>query len=404
MRLLSSCLAGLASASLSFSPNCPYFTEDDWVLVRRAKDNAHAATDHLVGNVAYGTPTTDIFDRSIKSGQFHAEINTANARFQAAEQSTDPNGEAAEFSIDWSGWDYTTFMFASGDCNVWMKVARDEIIYPGTNNPVTSNSILNWIVLESHYRNYPYSVQQYNKASWAGDPAVAFTNSHPLSGGGNPIDCNAIYMGNNYEVENGSQDCGGHNGNQFGDLYNGLSVFIKKKECPPGYTYGYTGLREVCWFTAPDGIFAPDSVTWYMANDYCASFGGQISVPRDIGELNFIFDRTVWRNGASLSWLGISNIENNGNLIDHYTGQNIIQYISWDLDGRGQYIAYRGSNGEFIDYGGITTGSTSQDITTGFVCFEAPSCESGSGSGRCVSWGDPHIRKQSEYIIYNVIY
>ena len=88
---------------------------------------------------------------------------------------------------------------------------------------------------------------------------------------GDPIDCNAIYMGNNYEVGNGSQDCGGHNGNQFGDLYNGLSVFIKKKECPPGYEYGYTGLREVCWFTADD-LWAPDSVTWYMANDHCGRY------------------------------------------------------------------------------------------------------------------------------------
>ena len=35
MRLLSSGLVALAGAQ--FSPNCPYFTEEDWVLVRRAK-------------------------------------------------------------------------------------------------------------------------------------------------------------------------------------------------------------------------------------------------------------------------------------------------------------------------------------------------------------------------------
>ena len=107
----------------------------------------------------YGTPTTDIFDRSIKAGNYHAAISDSASANQGAQQATKSDGEPVEFSVKWSDWTYTTFLFASGDCNLWMKLARDEAIHAGTNTPVSHESNrMTWQVLESHWRNYPYGV------------------------------------------------------------------------------------------------------------------------------------------------------------------------------------------------------------------------------------------------------
>ena len=381
MRLLGLGLSALATAQ--FSPDCPYFTEEDWVLVRRAKDNAHAAADHLVGTSVYGTTSTDIFDRSVKAGNFHAAINDATSANQGQQVATKSDGEPVEFSVKWSDWTYTTFMFASGDCNLWMKMSRDEVIQAGTNTPVSHSSLrMTWIVLESHMKNYPYGVLQYNKMHYDGDPAVAFTNNHPYTPEGDPIDCNAIYMGDNYENV-GSSSCGAHEGNKYGDRYNGLSVFIKNRECTGPYQHGYTGWREVCWYA--DNT-TPGPVSWQQASDACAANGGQLAVPKNQDEMQFIYDRTLFSSGTR-SWLGISDLDLDGNWINHYTGEQ----ISWDnfittdnANGDEYYAAFlqSGFAQDWFDYSNLDGASG------GFVCFEGDTCD----KALCQAWGDPHVR------------
>ena len=266
----------------------------------------------------YGTPSTDIFDRSVKQGSYHAAINDPNSDSQGAQQSNKADGEPVEFSIKWSDWTYTTFLFASGDCNLWMKLSRDEAIYPGTNTPVShATQRMTWQVLESHWRNYPYGVLQYNKMQYDGDPAVAFTNNHPYATDGDPIDCNAIYMGDNYEGV-WSSFCGSHEGNKYGDLYNGLSVFIKNKQCSGPYSHGYTGYREVCWFTEQSA----SNPTWTEADAICRAAGGRLAVPKNQDEMQFIYDNTDFRDGT-ISWLGASDMNLDSTWQNHYTGENL---------------------------------------------------------------------------------
>ena len=157
---------------------------------------------------------------------------------------------------------------------------------------------------------------QYNKMAYDGDPAVAFTNNHPYSSG-DPIDCNAIYMGDNYEGV-WSSACGAHEGNKYGDRYNGLAVFVKNKQCNGPYNHGYTGYREVCWFTEQSAA----NPTWLEADATCRAAGGRLAVPKNQDEMQWVYDRTDFRDG-SISWLGVSDMNLDATWQSHYTGENL---------------------------------------------------------------------------------
>ncbi len=40
----------------------------------------------------------------------------------------DPNNDAESWSIDFSNDDFTEFLFASGDEEIWMRMMRDDVL------------------------------------------------------------------------------------------------------------------------------------------------------------------------------------------------------------------------------------------------------------------------------------
>ena len=217
--------------------------------------------------------------------------------------------------------------------------------------------------------------------AYDGDPAVAFTNNHPYSSG-DPIDCNAIYMGDNYEGIFSSA-CGSHEGNKYGDRYNGLAVFIKNRSCSGPYTHGYTGYREVCWYTAPTG----SNPTWSDADAECRSNGGRLAVPKSQDEMQFIYDNTNFADGT-MSWLGVSDMNLDGTWQNHYTGENLNWHNFATVNNAGGDEFYAGfkQSGFAQDWEDYSNNDVT--ATGGFVCFEADTCD----KAMCQMWGDPHIR------------
>ena len=84
-------------------------------------------------------------------------------------------------------------------------------------------------------------------------------------------------------------------------------MFIKNRSCSGPYSHGYTGYREVCYYTALTG----SNPTWSDADAECRSNGGRLAVPKSQEEMQFIYDRTNFAD-RKMSWLGVSDMNFDG--------------------------------------------------------------------------------------------
>ncbi|CAE7328702.1 unnamed protein product [Symbiodinium sp. CCMP2592] len=156
----------------------------DWQLVRRSLNGSFPNTDQLTG--------TDV------SGSSHS----------------DPLGPA--FSTRWDAGSgnevFNEFLFATGDCQYWMIMSKDEVIGSYYDNGLRT-------VLKSFNSAVPYQARMYRRLGFPEDPWITWSDHWDQTWG--PVrHCNALYVGNNKP--------GRCTAGIPGNLDQGLNVFIRQ--------------------------------------------------------------------------------------------------------------------------------------------------------------------------------
>eukprot|EP00931_Biecheleriopsis_adriatica_P088135 TRINITY_DN62510_c0_g1_i2.p1 TRINITY_DN62510_c0_g1~~TRINITY_DN62510_c0_g1_i2.p1 ORF type:complete len:1491 (+),score=257.69 TRINITY_DN62510_c0_g1_i2:181-4473(+) len=222
---------------------------DGWMLVRRTDNNMFPQTDKLVGTDVRGIPHTD------------------------------PLGES--FSIRFDESDFDEFLFASGDCQKWMVMRKDEVLQWYSNQER--------LILKSHLSATPYNATMYRRQNNREDPWLTFENHDH---------CKALYAANNFDPNCDSGD--------LGTVHKGLNVFIRKTEttvtttrAPP---ISETSLSAAAAAAIRQSLSAAEGQGWLRDIDVSCSgvpagavvkLGSDYFVHVHIDEYN-VYDFTEW--------------------------------------------------------------------------------------------------------------
>jgi len=228
--------------------------EDGWTWVRHVPsgDKWHPAKDQLTGSEAYGSKGT---------------------------QSSDP-----AWSIKFDSIDFDEFMFATGDCQKWMRVKKDQV-YGWYSNAQRE-------VEESSTSERPYKARWYRRANNREDPWITLRD-HSTS----VKEGEVLYGENNFGNIHASNVLPVHNG---ADVYVRMSADgkAKQQECREAHD-GWTLVRHV-----------PPGNMWHPAKDQLVGTEVYGTPSGDHGDKAWTvrydtmdYDEFMFSTGDCLKWL-----------------------------------------------------------------------------------------------------